>query len=177
MPRAPVNKEKEWGHVRIRGNWHKRSSLSILIFIIVLCSDKWLLILILPTYVFCHLNFLKVQCTLMIKFDIMKRMLNGDGQQSHRKTNKQCGQSPLTSRKTRIFDLGNPSPGLRQPLFFFLFCRRGMMVRVVIYSPTIYHNLQQYFSYIVGVSYISGGNQSTLSKPQTYRKSLNYFIT
>ena len=35
---------------------------------------------------------------------------------------------------------------------------------------------QQYFSYIVAVSYIGGGNQSTQWKPTTCRKSLTNFI-
>jgi len=38
-------------------------------------------------------------------------------------------------------------------------------------------NFQQYFSYIVAVSFISGGNRSTSRKPLTYRKSLTDFIT
>jgi len=37
--------------------------------------------------------------------------------------------------------------------------------------------MQQYFSYIVAVSFIGGGNQSTQRKPPTYRKSLTNFIT
>jgi len=32
--------------------------------------------------------------------------------------------------------------------------------------------LSQYFSYIVAVSFIGGGNRSTLGKPLTCRKSL-----
>jgi hypothetical protein len=36
---------------------------------------------------------------------------------------------------------------------------------------------QQYFSYIVAVSFIGGGNWSTLEKPPTCRKSLTNFIT
>ena len=36
---------------------------------------------------------------------------------------------------------------------------------------------QQYFSYIVAVSFIDGGNQRTRSKPPTCRKSLRNFIT
>ena len=35
---------------------------------------------------------------------------------------------------------------------------------------------QQYFSYIVVVSFIGGGNQSTQTKPMTYHKSLTNFI-
>jgi hypothetical protein len=38
-------------------------------------------------------------------------------------------------------------------------------------------HFQQYFSYIIAVSFISGGNQSTRRKPQTCRKSLTNFIT
>ena len=40
-----------------------------------------------------------------------------------------------------------------------------------------YHHFQQYFSYIVAVRFIGGGNQSTLRKPQTFRKSLTNFTT
>ena len=34
------------------------------------------------------------------------------------------------------------------------------------------HHFQQYFSYILTVSFIGGGNWSTQGKPQTIRKSL-----
>ena len=37
-------------------------------------------------------------------------------------------------------------------------------------------HFQQYFSYIVAVSFIDGGNQSTWGKPPTCRKSLTNFI-
>ena len=36
----------------------------------------------------------------------------------------------------------------------------------------IKHHFQQYFSYIVAVSFIGGGNQSTQRKPPTCHKSL-----
>jgi len=36
---------------------------------------------------------------------------------------------------------------------------------------------QQYFSYIVAVSFIGGGNQRTRRKPPTCRKSLTNLIT
>ena len=39
------------------------------------------------------------------------------------------------------------------------------------------HHFQQYFSYIVAVSFIGGGNQSTQRKPPNYRKSLTNLIT
>jgi len=38
-------------------------------------------------------------------------------------------------------------------------------------------HFQQYFSYIVAVSFIGGGNQRTRGKPPTYHKSLTNFIT
>jgi hypothetical protein len=38
-------------------------------------------------------------------------------------------------------------------------------------------HLKQYFSYIVAVSFIGGGNRSTRRKPPTCRKSLTNFIT
>ena len=37
--------------------------------------------------------------------------------------------------------------------------------------------LRQYFSYIVAVSFIGGGNQNTWRKPPTCHKSLTNFIT
>ena len=37
----------------------------------------------------------------------------------------------------------------------------------------VYVHFQQYFSYIVAVSCIGGGNQSTRRKPPTCRKSLS----
>ena len=39
------------------------------------------------------------------------------------------------------------------------------------------HHFQQYFSYIVAVSFNGGGNQNTLRKPPTCRKYLTNFIT
>jgi len=36
----------------------------------------------------------------------------------------------------------------------------------------VYRHFQQYFSYIVAVSFIGGGNRSTRRKPQTCCKSL-----
>jgi hypothetical protein len=41
----------------------------------------------------------------------------------------------------------------------------------------IYCHFQQYFSYIVAVSFIGGENRSTQRKPQTCRKSLTNLIT
>ena len=41
----------------------------------------------------------------------------------------------------------------------------------------VFNALQQYFSYIVEVSFIGGVNQSTRRKPPTFRKSLTNFIT
>jgi hypothetical protein len=38
-------------------------------------------------------------------------------------------------------------------------------------------HFQQYFSYIVAVSFIGGGNRRTRRKPPTCRKSLTNFIT
>jgi hypothetical protein len=42
----------------------------------------------------------------------------------------------------------------------------------------VFNTIQQYFSYIVAVSFIGGGNRSTWMKPLTCRKSLHdKFIT
>jgi len=41
----------------------------------------------------------------------------------------------------------------------------------------VQHHFQQYFSYIVAVSFIGGGNWSTRRKPPTCHKSLTNFIT
>ena len=40
----------------------------------------------------------------------------------------------------------------------------------------VQHHFQQYFSYIVAVSFIGSGNRSTQRKPPTYRKSRTTFI-
>ena len=47
----------------------------------------------------------------------------------------------------------------------------GDRIRVLVFS------FQQYFSYIVAVCFIDGGNRSTRWKPPTSRKSLKNFIT
>jgi hypothetical protein len=39
----------------------------------------------------------------------------------------------------------------------------------------VYRHFQQYFSYIVEVSFIGGGNRSIWRKPPTCRKSLTNF--
>jgi hypothetical protein len=41
----------------------------------------------------------------------------------------------------------------------------------------IQHHFQQYFSYIVAVSFIDGGNWNAWRKPLTCCKSLTNFIT
>ena len=41
----------------------------------------------------------------------------------------------------------------------------------------VYRHFQQYFSYIVAVSCIGGGNRRTQRKPPICRKSLTNFIT
>jgi len=41
----------------------------------------------------------------------------------------------------------------------------------------VYRYFQQYFSYIVAVSFIDGGDQRIWRKPSTCRKSLINFIT
>ena len=46
---------------------------------------------------------------------------------------------------------------------------------IVLFDDIIPH-FQQYFSYIVAVSFIDGGNRSTRRKPLTCRKSLTNFI-
>jgi hypothetical protein len=51
------------------------------------------------------------------------------------------------------------------------------MLMVVVKVYVVYCHFQQYFSYIVAVSFIGGGNRSTLRKPLTCRKSLTNFIT
>jgi hypothetical protein len=38
-------------------------------------------------------------------------------------------------------------------------------------------HFQQYFSYILAISFIGGGNWNTQRKPPTCRKSLTNFIT
>jgi len=45
----------------------------------------------------------------------------------------------------------------------------------LVYSVS--RNFQQYFSYMMAVSFIGGGNRSTQRKPLIYRKLLTNFIT
>ena len=47
----------------------------------------------------------------------------------------------------------------------------------VVWFMVFKHHFQQYFSYIMAVSFIGGGKQSTWIKPQTCRKLLTNFIT
>jgi len=58
-----------------------------------------------------------------------------------------------------------------------MFCigRSGYKAWVYVYG--VLRRFQQYFSYIVAVSFIGGVNQSTRRKPPTCRKSLTNFIT
>jgi hypothetical protein len=42
---------------------------------------------------------------------------------------------------------------------------------------SVQRHFQQYFSYVVVVSFIAGGHRSTRRKPATCRKSLTNFIT
>jgi hypothetical protein len=52
------------------------------------------------------------------------------------------------------------------------------LILIVVYLfDGVYHPFQQYFSYIVAVSFIGGGNWWTRKKPLTCRKSLSNFIT
>jgi len=51
----------------------------------------------------------------------------------------------------------------------------GLGLWVWVYG--VYRHFQQYFSYIVAVSFIGGGNRSTRRKPPTCCKSLTNFIT
>jgi len=41
---------------------------------------------------------------------------------------------------------------------------------------SVTHQFQQYFSYIVGVSFIGGGHRTTRRKPPTCRKSLTTLL-
>ena len=41
----------------------------------------------------------------------------------------------------------------------------------------VFNNTQKYFSYIMAVSFIGGGNLSTQRKPQILHKLLTNFIT
>jgi hypothetical protein len=45
------------------------------------------------------------------------------------------------------------------------------------YGYGVEGHFQQYFSYIVAVSFIGGGNRSTRRKPQTCRKSLRQTLS
>ena len=65
---------------------------------------------------------------------------------------------------------GNPNLIINIHLFFII-----IDFRVWFYD--VYRHFQQYFSYIVVVSFIGGGKQSTRKTPLTCRKSLPNFIT
>jgi len=52
-----------------------------------------------------------------------------------------------------------------------------MVLSFVWFSLLCLTPLQQYFSYIMAVSFIGGGNRSTLIKLLTHRKSLTKCIT
>ena len=58
-------------------------------------------------------------------------------------------------------------------------CRRGLVGWLVDLCAKLWCSspFQQYFSYIVAISFIGGGNRSTWRKPPTCRKSLTNFIT
>ena len=45
------------------------------------------------------------------------------------------------------------------------------------WGGSVWWHFQQYFSYILAVSFIDGGNWSTRRKPPTFHKSLTNFIT
>ena len=47
---------------------------------------------------------------------------------------------------------------------------------VMVFNAT-FNNISEYFSYVVEVSFIGGGNQSTLRQTPTCHKSLTNFIT
>ena len=57
----------------------------------------------------------------------------------------------------------------------FCFCNRTQIK--VCYGYGAYQHFQQYYSYIVAVSFICEGNISTLRKPPICRRSLTNFIT
>jgi len=55
---------------------------------------------------------------------------------------------------------------------------KAIYIRCMFYGFMVFNaTFQQYFSYIVAVSFIGGGNGSTRRKPPTYRKVLTNFIT
>jgi hypothetical protein len=51
------------------------------------------------------------------------------------------------------------------------------MLVVIGWFYGVERHFEQFFSYIVEVSFIAGGNQKTQRKPPTCRKSLTNFIT
>jgi len=55
--------------------------------------------------------------------------------------------------------------------------RNSGFSRVNGYDYGVWRHFQQYYSYIVTVSFIGGGNRSTRRKPSICRKSLTNFIT
>ena len=70
-------------------------------------------------------------------------------------------------------------------LFFLTYSKTYMFKSIGSFNHRLFvylfdgalRHFQQYFRYIVAVSFIGGGNRSTRRKPTTCRKSLTTFIT
>ena len=56
-------------------------------------------------------------------------------------------------------------------------CFKEIINRIRGWGYGVKRHLQQYFSQIIAVSFIGGGNRSTQRKPQICRKSLKNVIT
>jgi hypothetical protein len=67
--------------------------------------------------------------------------------------------------------------GMGQRLLIVLLCIILYACLYVYLFNGLYRHFQQYYSYIVAVSFIGGGNRRTRIKPPTCRKSLTNFIT
>ena len=52
-----------------------------------------------------------------------------------------------------------------------------IITRIEGWVYAVQHHFQQYFNYIMTLSFIGGGNQSIWRKPQPCHKSLTNFIT
>ena len=67
-------------------------------------------------------------------------------------------------------------------MMIYSMSKRAISPSIMVYQTDVAmckpsYIFQQYFSYILVISFIGGGNQSTRRKPPTCQKSLTNFIT
>ena len=62
-------------------------------------------------------------------------------------------------------------------IFWCVVLLENLVMWLLSITCLLFGHFQQYFSYIMAVNFIGGGNRSTLRKPPTCHKSLTNFIT